>query len=171
MITTMYITARDRRDVHRRGGPAAVQAGERSDQRIGQDRIICTIAVPRVGVEHCEQHADEDKIRDRNGDIDHQLLDEAEDRGSGIRGDATDQQLQDLRDELNDHDREDRREVDAAEVGRMRRKGARIGSTMIRSQRTTGCHGLSPIQDTAIRAMISTVNAPAMKPMTLTRDD
>ena len=39
---------------------------------------------------------------------------------------------------------------------------------MMRSQRTTGCHGLSPIHDTAMRAMMSTVNAVSTKPMMLT---
>ena len=41
------------------------------------------------------------------------------------------------------------------------------GHDELRSQRTTGCHGLSPSHDTAIRAMIRTVNANSTKPMTL----
>ncbi len=38
---------------------------------------------------------------------------------------------------------------------------------MRRNQRTTGCHGLRPIHDTAMRAMISTYSAVATNPMTL----
>ena len=94
-------------------------------------------------------------------------FDEQLDRLDGIGGDPEDEVLQDLRDEVDDDDREDRGEVDPAEIGRILRNGARMGSTMMRSHRTTGCHGLSPIHDTAMRAMMSTVKASAMKPIRL----
>ena len=66
-------------------------------------------------MEHREQDADEHDDRNRDRDIDHQLLDERHGSERGIDTATEDQRLQDLRDEVDDDNREDRREVDTAE--------------------------------------------------------
>jgi len=75
MITTMYITAARIAGMSTAGvDPRRCRPGERSDQRIGPGTgSSAPIGCHGSAVEHSEQHADEDKDRDRNGDIDHQL--------------------------------------------------------------------------------------------------
>ena len=124
MITTMYMTsAAIAGRSTPRGHAAAVQTGEWGDQRVGHGPDHLHHRMPRVGMEHREQDADEHQDRDRDRDVHHHLLDEQSDGLARVDAATEDQCLQDLRDDVDDHEREDRREVDAAEGGKDAAKG------------------------------------------------
>ena len=123
--------------------------------------------MPRIGMEDREQDADEHEDGDRNRDIDHQRSMSATMFAPVLKPPPATSVCRICAAKLMTTIARIGEKSMPLNVGRMRRKGARIGSTMMRNQRTTGCHGLSPSHDTAMRAMISTVNATSTKPMTL----
>ena len=117
----------DRRIVDAPGHLAAVQSGERGDEGIAHGPHHLHHRVPRIGMEHREQDADEDHDSDRDRDVDDQLFDEGHDGERGVEAATEDQCLQDLRDEVDDDDRQDRREVDAAEARQDAAEGRKDG--------------------------------------------